>query len=43
MIIGTLFTLVILPVIYQMLAEDRHGHKHEEEECEIEGTFVAHS
>lgn len=43
MIIGTLFTLVILPVIYQMLAEDRHGHKHEEEECDIEGTFVAHS
>jgi multidrug efflux pump len=43
MIIGTLFTLVILPVIYQMLAEDRHGHKHEEEQCEIEGTFVTHT
>lgn len=41
MIVGTLFTLVVLPVIYQMLAEDRHGHKHEEEECDIEGTFVA--
>ena len=43
MIIGTLFTLVVLPVIYQMLAEDRHGHKHEEEQCEIEGTFVTHT
>lgn len=43
MVIGTLFTLVVLPVIYEMLAEDRHGHKHEEEECEEEGTFVAHS
>lgn len=43
MVIGTLFTLVVLPVIYQLLAEDRHGHKHEEEECDAEGTFVAHS
>jgi multidrug efflux pump len=36
MCIGTLFTLIILPALYSLLAEDRHGHAAVEDPAEEE-------
>jgi hypothetical protein len=41
MCIGTLFTLIILPALYSLLAEDRHG-KAPVEEAEESTNVRAH-